>query len=160
MKTKGRRPVHIDKRKHIFICYSHKDRKLVEEFKTMLAPAVRNRVVDIWDDTQIRPGARWKTEIEKALAFAQIGVLLVSESFLASEFIVERELPPLLEAAQRNGAIIFWVCLSPCLYRFAGIQQYQAAHDISKPLDQFARPQRKLAWREICGKLLQVRRHS
>jgi hypothetical protein len=144
------------KRNKVFISYAHADKKLFEEFKTMLAPAIQKGIVDIWDDTKIQPGAQWKVEIEQALAAAKVGVLLVSQHFLASEFITKNELPPLLTAAQEGGATIFWVCLSPCLYQHTEIEKYQAAHEISKPLDQLKKPHRQAAWTEICNKLLQV----
>jgi internalin A len=143
-------------RDQIFISYSHKDKKLFQEVKTMLAPAIQKGIVNIWDDTMIRPGAQWKAEIEKALASARVGVLLVSENFLESEFITKNELPPLLKAAQDGGATIFWVYLSPCLYQHTEIEQFQAAHDISRPLSELTKPRRKAAWREICNKLLQI----
>jgi hypothetical protein len=42
---------------------------------------------------------------------------------------------PLLKTAERNGVKIVWVCVSSCLYDETGIEAYQAAHDISRPLD-------------------------
>ena len=36
----------------VFDSYSHKDKRLFEEFKTMLAPAIRDGIVEVWDDKQ------------------------------------------------------------------------------------------------------------
>ena len=148
------------KRNKVFVSYSHKDKKLFEEFKTMLAPAIRNGVVDIWDDTRIVPGAKWKDEILKALASAKVAVLLVSPQFLASEFIAQHELPPLLKAAQDDGVTVFWVYFSSCLYEQTEIATYQAAHDVSKPLDRLDKPERHAVLSKVCAKLVRVAQNS
>jgi hypothetical protein len=144
------------KREKVFVSYSHKDKKLFGEFNTMLAPAIRKGIVDIWDDTQIVPGARWKEEIESALRSARVAVLLVSPDFLASEFIAKQELPPLLKAAQLQGLTIFWFYLSSCLYEQTEIAGYQAAHDISKPLDALSKSRRQAVLSESCAKLIRL----
>jgi hypothetical protein len=143
-------------RNKIFVSYSHKDARLFEEFKTMLAPAIQRGIVDMWDDQKIPPGANWKAEIQKALASASIAVLLVSQNFLASHFIADKELPPLLKAAREEGVIIFWICLSSCLFEQTEIASYQAAHDISRPLDGLQKAQRQAVLSQTCAKLIQA----
>jgi hypothetical protein len=147
-------------RNKIFVSYSHKDRKLFEEFETMLAPAIQRGIVDLWDDQKIPPGAKWKEEIEKALTSASLAVLLVSQNFLASHFIAENELPPLLKAAREEGLTIFWIYLGSCLFAQTEIASYQAAHDISRPLDHLSKPQRQAVLSEICAKLLQTKQQA
>jgi hypothetical protein len=155
--TTSREPVvSTSKRDTIFMSYSHKDHRALEQLSTMLAPAIRNGKVDVWDDTKIEPGRKWRDEIQSALGKAKIAVLLVSDNFLASDFIAKHELTPLLKAAQEQGVIVFWIYLSSCLYKETEIAEYQAAHDVTKPLDQLTRPMRQKTLREICEKLVQA----
>lgn len=144
----------MPERESIFVSYSHKDQRSFEEFRTMLAPAVRKDKIELWSDTQIETGALWKEDIAKQLATASIAVLLVSPAFLASDFIAKQELPPLLKRAKDDGLLIFWVYISACLYEQTEIEDYQAAHDVSRPLNKLTKPQRQQAWSEICSRLV------
>lgn len=143
-------------RDQVFISYSHKDQALFDELKTMLAPAIRSGRLKVWDDTLIPFGARWREKIETALASTKVAVLLVSANFLSSEFITNNELPSLLSAAEEDGATIFWIYLSASLYEISEIEQYQAAHDISLPLDQLRAPERGSVFKQIANRLLSI----
>jgi len=147
---------HPDSLKPIFISYSHKDRKLFQEFKKMLAPAIQKGIVDLWDDTKIEPGMKWQKEIETNLLSAKVAVLLVSPDFLASDFISKNELPPLLKKANQGGTTIFWVYLSACLYEHTEIATYNAAHDLLKPLDQLSKANRQAIFSAVCKKLIDL----
>lgn len=143
-------------RDQVFISYSHKDEEWLGKLQTMLRPLVRRNGISAWDDKKIKAGAKWEEEIQGALARANVAVLLVSPDFLGSDFIAEHELPPLLEAAKRKGLVIFWIYLRSCLYEETEIKDYQAAHDISKPLDSLTPADQSRVLAEVCRKLKTV----
>ena len=112
-------------RTKVFISYSHADKDWLDRLKRHLKPLVRDGNLNCWDDSHIQPGDDWKQEIQNALDTAQVAVLLISADFFASDFIDETELPPLLAAAQAEGARILPVIISasrfarnPALARF------------------------------------------
>lgn len=62
-------------------------------------------------------------------------ILLVSADFLASDFIVNNELPPLLIKADSNGLRILPVILKPCGFlRDPVLSTFQCANDPASPL--------------------------
>ncbi len=130
----------------IFVSYSHKDRPWLEKLQVAIAPLLRsNSDLILWDDSRIEPGQDWQGEIGDALQKASVAVLLVSQNFLASDFIAENELPPLLHAASERGVRILWIPVGACLYQESPLTSFQAAWDPSQPLNGFRGPKREHA---------------
>jgi len=122
-------------RSAVFVSYSHKDRRWLERLQIHLRPLERDHSIDVWDDTKIRPGTPWKSEIEKAISNAKVAILLVSADFLASDFVAKNELPPLLRAAEEEGAMILPIIVSPCRFVRTPLGVFQAVNDPEKPLN-------------------------
>ena len=123
------------KTQSIFISYSHKDARWLDEVKTHLKPLERYYGIDEWDDQKLRTSDRWKVEISKALNNATIAVLLFSPYFMASDFIVNNELQPLLENADKKGLKIMPVMVSPCeTIKESGLSDFQAPNGPDKTL--------------------------
>lgn len=137
----------------IFISYSHKDKKWLQMLQTHLKPLMRGKDLLVWDDSRIQPGTNWRGEIKDAICAARLALLLVSPDFLASDFIAENELPPLLERAEKKGVIIFWVAVRESSYRKTPIEGYQAANDPLKPLATLKPADRDSELVRICERL-------
>jgi internalin A len=88
-----------------------------------------------------------------------VAVLLVSPHFLASEFISQRELPPLLDAASKEGLRILWIAVSASSYQETEIAKYQAAHDPSVALDRRSEPSYNKELVAICGAIKESINH-
>ncbi|WP_437954810.1 toll/interleukin-1 receptor domain-containing protein [Sorangium sp. So ce119] len=122
-------------RRRVVVSYSHEDAEWLERLQLHLLPLARRGVLDLWDDTRMRPGDVWRTEVAHALARAHTAVLLVSAHFLASDFIMKNELPPLLDSASRGGTLILPVIVGHCLFsQVAELSKYQALNPPSRPL--------------------------
>lgn len=122
-------------RPKLFISYSHTDTSCLERLLVHLKPLERSNSVVCWSDKRLRTGDKWKTELEQNLNDSVIAILLVSADFLASDFIVNNELPPLLIKADSKGLRILPVILKPCGFRRDPIlSAFQSANDPASPL--------------------------
>jgi TIR domain-containing protein len=131
-------------RTKVFVSYSHQDKEWLKRLRVHLKPLESRYGVDVWADTDIKPGSKWRDEIERALATAKVAVLLISADFIASDFIEKSELPPLLRAAEAEGAVILPLILSPSMYsRIDELAQFQAINDPSMPLVELSKGQQE-----------------
>jgi hypothetical protein len=149
MPKKAATGLNPQRRDRVFISYSHKDQKFLKELLAHLKPFERAGRVSAWSDLQIQPGSKWLKEIQKALASTKVAVLLVTKDFLASDFIHQSELGPLLKAADEGGVAIRWVLVRDCNWKKTPLKDYQAAYSTETPL---ARKigSRDSAWVAIC----------
>jgi len=136
----GKHSASIAKRNLVFISYSHADEKWLRRLLLHLRPLERRKLVELFDDTKIKPGSRWRDEIQAALDRAKVAILLISADFLASEFIANDELPPLLKKAESGGATIIPVIVSPCRFlREKNLCCFQSVNPPSRDLERLTR---------------------
>jgi tetratricopeptide (TPR) repeat protein len=122
-------------RSQVFISYSHRDKAWLTRLQTHLKPLERKGLLERWDDTRIKAGERWQDEIHKAINSTKVAILLISPDFLASDFIAENELPSLLKAAEKEGAVILPIFLRPSVYlKMDHLSQFQAVNPPDKAL--------------------------
>lgn len=122
-------------KKKIFISYSKEDEAYLKRLNVHLKPLIKKELIEVWTDKDIRPGDKWKSEIQKALEEATIAILLISADFLASDFILDEELPVLLKKAEENGTKILPIILSHCsIERNENINCFQAFNSPKEPL--------------------------
>ncbi len=138
----------------IFVSYSHKDATWRKEFELIMAPFLtESDDLKLWDDQQIGHGADWLKEIQDAMATAKVAVLLVSAEFLASDFIRTKELPVILEAVDRKEVHLEWLYLSPAAYEQTKLPKYQAAHDVSKSLEELSKVEQRKILLDVARKI-------
>src|SRR6266702_1410858 len=137
--------------KKVIIIYSHKDAQYLERLLVHLAYYENKGLMEVWDDTKILPGTVRQEEFEKALLEAKIAILLISPDFLASKFILNFELPHLLDTSRAKGAIILSVILSPCAFEDTPLSDVQAAHNPLKPLSKMDRHGKEKVWADVAN---------
>lgn len=125
----------IQSKLSIFISYSHSDTRCLDRLLVHLKPLERLSILECWSDKKIRVGDKWRTEIARHIDQAAVAVLLLSADFLASDFIANHELPPLLIKAEAKGTRIIPVVLKPCgFHRDRELSSFQCINDPKIPL--------------------------
>jgi len=112
----------------IFVSYSHADEKWRQRFEVISKPLSRSEGIKFWSDRNLKAG-EWEPQIEQAIQGAIAAVLLVSDNYVASEYVVRTECPCLLRANKKRNLRILWAYLEPCdLKRNLGraIKRFQA----------------------------------
>jgi tetratricopeptide (TPR) repeat protein len=146
------------KRDRVFVSYSHLDNEWLNKLREFLNPDIRNGRIDYRDDRNLEPGDDWYKLLVEYIAHARVAVLLVSPHFLTSRFIMEKELPLILEA-EGQGLTILWVPLSGTFYGSnaqAGADRvtcYQAVWDPNQPLDAFPEESRNHHLLDLCKQI-------
>ncbi len=136
--------------KRIFISYSHADRKWLDRLLNNIRPLVREGHIQVFSDRDIAVGADWRKEIQTALDAAGLAILLISVDFLASDFIMNEELPRLLDGAADQGTVIMPVIVTPSLFEaIPSLSRFQAVNPPSKPLSAM----RPSEWQKVLAEL-------
>lgn len=132
-RMRAKRPAVVPLR--IFISYSHADAPCLDRLLVHLKPIERRSTILCWSDKRIRPGDKWRKEIARNIDGAAVALLLISADFLASDFIVNDELPPLLIKAEASGTRIIPVIVKPCSFlREETLSSFQSMNDPASPL--------------------------
>jgi hypothetical protein len=133
----------------VFVSYSHKDHKQLVRLQVHLKPLVHQGELELWDDTRIQAGDKWREEIRKAIQSCRVAVLLISADFMASDFIQDNELPRVLNEAQRRGVRIFSVIVQYSSFEDTELAQYQTVNDSSRPLMLLSNPEREAVFYKL-----------
>jgi hypothetical protein len=145
---------------NVFVSYSHDDNpKWLERVRVHLKPLARDGKLDLWDDTRIKAGDRWRKEIEAALERASVAVLLISADFCASDFINDHELRKLLRAAEsERGLVVLGVHINHSNFEDDEIlSQFQTVNAPDKPIEGLTRrDQREKVFRDLARRIREL----
>ena len=108
----GRRPADAPLRG--FISYSHDDVAMMRRFRDHLTSVEKAFEIPFWADESIQAGDHWDDSILAEINRANVFLLLVSPSTIASRYINEKEFPAIAARAQAVKGLICPIVLSPC----------------------------------------------
>lgn len=142
----------------IFVSYAHEDYKWFENESLMprLIQSLEHNNAEIWYD-KLRIGGSdiWREEIEKAIDQADIAIVLVSQFFINSDFIMQVELPRLIKRAEEKQLIIFPILVGYCNWEsIEAISRTQMMPGEPTPLVEYLEPLAK--WERVQHEIYQA----
>lgn len=102
--------------KKVFISYSHADSDIRTKLESHFKLLERSRLISTWHDMLIDAGSKWDEKIETELQNADIVILLISDSFFASDYIWNKELPIISKKINNSSGIIIPILCRHCLW--------------------------------------------
>ena len=118
----------------VFYSYSHKDEALRKDLENHLSILRRQAVIHGWHDRQITAGVEWAGQIDEHINSADIILLLISASFLASDYCYDIELKRAMERHEAGEACVIPVILRPVDWKGAPFGKLQALPRDAKPI--------------------------
>lgn len=148
--------------KKIFISHSTEDYRELQSFTTHLYPLKKLGLIDHWHCSQLVVGEQWDSNIQERLWDSDIICMLISPSWLANEYIFEKELKIALDRKERfknshqgKDIVIFPIIVKPCSWHLVeALSSIQAAPQKAKTISSYA--DQNEAWCDVIRKLNDV----
>lgn len=122
----------------VFFSYSHQDEELRDELEVHLSLLKREGTIRAWHDRQITAGTEWKDDINENLERADVILLLVSPSFIASDYCWDVEVQRAMERHAAGEALVVPVLLRPVDWSGAPFGKLQGLPKNAKPVTTWA----------------------
>jgi internalin A len=151
----------------LFLSYSHKDEKYVDELRKDLKLMERNGLIRTWYDRALRAGEKWEESILRELNSADVIVCQLSRDFLASDFCVLNELDTAINRKMVGVVELVAYVLKDCGWKeVPRLKQFQVLPQDAKPLSDWNAKDKY--WRAVAEGIQRVlekmqkepRRHS
>lgn len=118
-----------------FISYSHHDAEFLTALHQHLSALRRQKLLETWTDRDIDAGGILDDEISAAMDNAGLFLLLVSSSFINSDYCYEKEFKKALEKAAIGKAIIVPIIVRSCDWKIPELRQFKALPEDGKAVN-------------------------
>ena len=100
----------------MFISYAHADEKLQKSIETHLSALKRRDLIEVWHDRRLTAGEHVDDRIGEELARADLVMLLVSASFINSNYCYSKEMEHALQRHRSGECRVIPVIIRPCAW--------------------------------------------
>lgn len=131
----------------IFLLYSHKDEKLKDHFLKHMAILRRTQLALVWHDRDIEGGEEIHTRVYAHLASAKIILMLISASFIASDYCYGEKMQEAMKRHEQGTAKVVPIIIKPVDWEGTPFDKLQALPRNRKPVSTWTNEDE--AWLEV-----------
>lgn len=124
-----------DARPRVVLLAAPEDTPWLKKLQVHLRPIARATKFEVWDSSQVPPGARWRDAVEEGFSRARAVVVVVSPALLADDDFAESRLPELLRRADSRTVRLLSLIVSPCAFSRTELEAYHPLNPPDEPLD-------------------------
>ncbi len=118
----------------LFISFAHEDEPLRAQLDKHLALLKRRGEIRVWHYREIAAGEDWRGQVDDRLDAADLILLLVSPSFLDSDYCFDVETTRAVERHSQKAALVIPVIVRPCDWGSAPFAKLQTLPKDGKPV--------------------------
>ena len=124
----------------VFFSYSHEDEEQRNQLEKHLASLQRQKLIEPWHDRRLLAGENIDDRISEELKHADIVLLLISASFIASDYCASKEMNYALERHTAGDAIVIPVIVKNCDWQSGPFARLNAVPKDAKPITSWPNP--------------------
>ena len=131
----------------VFLAYARVDESHLDKLREHLAPLRRERLISDWFDGKIIAGQEWEASILQRLDEARIILLLISSSFMNSDYCYGKEMTRALQRHEGREARVIPIIVSDVDWKSAPFAKLQVLPTGAKPVTRWR--SRDAAWTDV-----------
>lgn len=135
----------------VFVSYVAEDESSRGDLYDHLSTLVRGGLITLWSDRDVPPGANRAREVGQRLAAADLILLLVSPSYLASDECGDVEVDRALARHEAGQARVVPIILRPCDWKDERLGRLRPAPLDGEPVSRWTSPDE--AWTDVARRL-------
>lgn len=124
----------------VFISYAHADQELRKKLEDHLSWLKHSEQIVIWQDEEIPAGANREDQINTHLNGADLILLLISPSFMASKDAWNKEAQTALERYKAGKVWVIPIILKPVIWKNTSLGELQPLPTEAKPVTRWNNP--------------------
>lgn len=121
----------------VFLSYSHEDEEYKEKLDKHLASLRRNKKIDTWNDRKLLPGSKLDETIKEQLRQSDIIILIVSSSFIDSDYCYGIEMQEAIKRAKNGECKIIPVIARSCMWDDTPFKDFLVLPTDGKAISQY-----------------------